>query len=304
MAAGLSRVRQSGDFRDGQHGADMTMYLTNGCRRVAMLSACILFSFLSAPAIGQAAIAQGQKNTLGDLQWYWTTANVERTLVRDGLDWAEGHDRIMRSTCTGLGDGIVSGASRLYKDFYCGVRAAAGSPYRIILHAASEETYRFTFAGWKRPQQWWWPTQFAADQLINFGLNWTTSFHPLIASTCSQFGSSRLIENVRLFKLFFCTVTPSTGYSYSVVVHATDESRLKAYFVTYTLDLPVTEMDTTPEPSSFNTTEEQQTQIMLRNQDDRLLLQTVQSQYLSTYKVTSAYGEGMFGGSTCVWPVC
>ncbi len=74
--------------------------------------------------------------------------------------------------------------------------------------------------------------------------------------------------------------------------------------MSYTLELPVTPASTTPVPSSSNTNEQQLNTIIGRNQNNQLFLSTVQHNYESNSQSTYGTGTGMFGGSSCTWPVC
>jgi hypothetical protein len=257
-----------------------------------------------APASVHAASVPTRAGNSG-LQWYWSQANVQRTLLANGFDWSNApHDSLAGAKCAGLGTWIVRGGTAMFRDFHCYVKPRGGAAYKIIVHVVSQWTYRFSWAGWQTKQVWWWPEQYAANKLVETGIRWSSGFDRITASSCSRFGPARRINGSLYYKLFYCTVTPATGYSYSIVLDATHETSAVDYFVSYTLELPVTPVDTTPVPSSSNTNQQQLNTIVLRNQNDQLFLSTVQSQYESNSQSNYGSGTGMFGGSSCTWPVC
>lgn len=239
------------------------------------------------------------------LVWYWPQTSVLRTLVINGLPWANtGRDIVEGIRCAGLGRWIVRGGIAMFRDFHCYISPQQGSAYKIIFHVVGRYSYRYNFAGWQTVQRWWWPTQYAANVLVNGGIRWSTGFDRIVYSSCTHFGPSKRIDGYLYYKLFFCTVTPSVGYSYSLVVDATGSASAEPYFVAFTLELPVTPSNPTPVPASTNTVAQQQNAIILANQNNQLFLQTVQSQYKSTSASTYGSGTGMFGGSSCTWPIC
>lgn len=241
----------------------------------------------------------------GGLVWYWPQSSVLRTLVTYGLPWANtGRDIVEGIKCAGLGNWIVRGGVAMFRDFHCYISPQQGSAYKIIFHVVGQHSYRYNFAGWQTKQRWWWPTQYAANALVKGGIRWSTGFDRIVYSSCTHFGPSKRINGYLYYKLFFCTVTPSVGYSYSLVVDATGSASADPYFVAFTLELPVTPSNPTPVPASTNTVAQQQNAIILSNQNNQLFLQTVQSQYKSTSDSNYGSGTGMFGGSSCTWPVC
>jgi hypothetical protein len=239
------------------------------------------------------------------LVWYWPQTSVLRTLVFYGLPWSNaGRDIVEGVKCAGLGSWIVRGGVPMFRDYHCYISPQKGAAYKIVFHVVGQNSYRYSFAGWQAKQRWWWPTQYAADTLVKSGIRWSTGLDRIVYSSCTHFGASRRINGYLYYKLFFCTVTPSIGHSYSVVVDATGSASAQDYFVTYTIELPVTPTNTTPVPASTNTIAQQQNAIVLQNQNNQLFLQTVQSQYKSTSDSTYGSGTGMFGGSSCTWPIC
>jgi hypothetical protein len=259
---------------------------------------------LSALSLVPTAAAQPRAAAAG-LQWYWTQDNVQRTLIHNGFDWSNaGHDTLEGVKCAGLGSWIVRGGTAMFRAFHCFAKPRGGAAYKIIVHVSSQWTYRYGWAGWQTKQVWWWPTQYAANSLVSSGIQWSSGFDRIIASSCSHFGPSSRISGSLYYKLFYCTVTPAAGYSYSIVLDATQKTSAADYFVSYTLELPVTPTSTTPVPAATNTNAQQLNTIIARNQNNQLFLSTVQSQYESNSQSTYGTGTGMFGGSACTWPVC
>lgn len=280
------------------------MGVTTIAAKLAIVVSLTAIALTVAPASVQAAAAQTRAGASG-LQWYWSQANVQKTLLYNGFDWSNAaHDSVAYVKCAGLGSWIVRSGTAMFRDFHCYVKPGSGTPYKIIVHVASQWTYRYNWAGWGTKQIWWWPAQYAANTLVATGIRWSSGFDRIVASSCSHFGPSSRINGSLYYKLFYCTVSPATGYSYSIVLDATHKTSAVSYFVSYTLELPVTPASTTPVPSSSNTNAQQLNTIILRNQNDQLFLNTVQSQYESNSQSNYGSGTGMFGGSSCTWPVC
>jgi hypothetical protein len=256
-----------------------------------------------APANGRAGHLRPTATT-SNLRWYWSQSNLQQTLLHNGVNWTSGLDSVAYVKCSGLGSWIVQSGTAMFHDFHCYVRPYGSTPYNVIIHVVSQWTYRYGWAGWGIKQVWWWPTQYAANTLVSSGIRWSSGLDRIVASSCSHFGPSSLISGAFYYKLFYCTVTPATGYSYSIVLDATQKTSAAIWFVSYTLELPVTPASTTPVPSSSNTNSQQLNTIIGRNQDNQLFLSTVQHSYESNSQSTYGTGTGMFGGSSCTWPVC
>jgi hypothetical protein len=141
----------------------------------------------------------------------------------------------------------------MYSSLYCYVQPAAGAVYKILFHVVDNNTYRFDFAGYQRRQTWWWTSQIAANSLVQNGIQTGTQHTAVTSSTCSSFGPSRLINGSVYHFLFYCTAQPASGYPEAVVLDVSDRTSADVRVVSYTQQLPVTPVDTTPTPSS-NTT--------------------------------------------------
>lgn len=255
------------------------------------------------PPSGRAGALRTHAAT-ANLRWYWSQSNVQQTLIHNGVNWTSGLDSVAYVKCSGLGNWIVRDGAAMFPDFHCYVRPYGGAPYNIVVHVVSQWTYRYDWAGWSTKQVWWWPTQYAANTLVAGGIRWSSGFDRIVASSCAHFGPSSRISGSLYYKLFYCTVTPGTGYSYSIVLDATQQTSAAVYFVSYTLELPVTPTNTTPVPSTSNTNAQQLSTIIGRNQDNQLFLSTVQHNYESNSQTAYGSGTGMFGGSSCTWPIC
>jgi hypothetical protein len=271
--------------------------------RIAAMLATVVsltaFALTVAPVGVQAAAAQTRAGA-SEIPWYWSQAYAQKTLLSNGLDWSnKGHDSIAGVKCAGLGTWIAQAGTAMFRDFHCYVKPRGGAAYKIIFHVASQSTYRYSSAGWQAKQTWWWPAQLAANTLVQTGIQWSSGLDQIVASSCSAFGPSTRVNGSLYYKLFFCTVTPAAGYSYSIVLDATDKTRAADYFVRYTDQLPVTPANTTQVPSSSNTLAQQAT--IMRNWGDQTALQVVQNMYKSSSQ--TLWGSDT-GPSGCTWPLC
>jgi len=221
--------------------------------------------------------------------WFWSKALVIQSLYKNGLDWSNAdHDTIAGAKCVGLGHWIYSQGVPMFRDFHCYVDPTKGSTYKIIFHVASRRTYRYEFANYQSKQTWWWPPQYAADTLVKQGIRWSSGFDAINQATCSAFGPSSRIDGALYWKLYYCSVRPTRGYAYAVVMDVTDKSSASIRFVTYTDELPVTPTVTNPTPSSNTTNKAIVDQLLLNQITNQMLRDGIKRQNQITWGNDSA----------------
>jgi hypothetical protein len=211
--------------------------------------------------------------------WFWSRSYVLQSLYGNGLDWSNAaHDTVAGAKCAGLGHWIVSRGTQMFRDFHCYVDPTVGTTYKIIFHVTGQRTYRVQFDSYQTKQTWWWPPQYAADTLVRQGIRWSNGLDTITQSTCSAFGPSWRHNGGVLWNLFYCTVRPSRGYAYGVVLDVTNRTDAAIRFVPYTDELPVTQNVSTPTPSSNTTNQQIVNQLLLNQITNQMLLQGIKYQ--------------------------
>ena len=235
------------------------------------------------PPSGTAASARA--GTAADNQmWFWSRNLVVQSLYGNGLEWSNAaHDAVKGAKCVGLGHWIVSGGVPMFRDFHCYVQPTNGTVYKIIFHVASQRTYRYEFDSYQTKQTWWWPPQYAADTLVKGGIRWSSGTDTISQSTCSAFGPSMRKQGTVYWKLYYCTVRPSSGYAYAVVLDVTDKTSAAIRFVSYTDELPVTQTVTTPTPSSNTNNQQIVNQLLINQITNQMLRDGIKAQNQITW---------------------
>jgi hypothetical protein len=152
----------------------------------------------------------------------------------------------------------------MFRDFHCYVQPTNGTVYRDHLPRHEPAHIRYEFDSYR-----------AADLVVastvrrrharQGSIRWSSGTDTISQSSCSAFGPSMRKQGTVYWKLYYCTVRPSSGYAYAVVLDVTDKTSAAIRFVSYTDELPVTQTVTTPTPSS-NTNNQQIVNQLLINQ--------------------------------------
>jgi hypothetical protein len=123
---------------------------------------------------------------------------------------------------------------------------------------------------------------------VKQGIRWSSGFDAINQATCSAFGPSSRINGALYWKLYYCSVRPTRGYAYAVVMDVTDKSSASIRFVTYTDELPVTPTVTNPTPSSNTTNKAIVDQLLLNQITNQMLRDGIKHQNQVTWGHDSA----------------